>query len=477
MTLTANPTVPVRRADPFRGEGSLRMRREWQLLAVSLIVLATLTPLVGYFLQSVTPVKEVAFLVIVAMLYVTLSRGRLLGGSIRVHAGQFGHVHEIVEECARKLRIATPQVFVRDDPFVPVVGVGTGEPYSIIISAQWIDHLTPDEIRFLVGRELGHIGSGHTRITSLLSVNGRENALIAIVFGAWLRRIEYTADRFGLLCCESLDAALSAVAVSTFHVLGRKMNLPAFAEQYQEIRAERTLQIGEWIAGTPYATNRIAAMRAFARDPLYAYWSAEFAAAKHEPVVFSAVTIGRKNYAGFFRRLGAFAIDLVLIATVFPNNLVQVKINDNAANDAADTADAEHAVAIARKVLAPSDSATPSPAPTHAAATHAASALPVHFHGHILNPLQDASFFQNLTLLVYIILLVGIAGQTFGMMILDMRVVGTRLEPIGIGRAAWRYIVFWLTLPYGIFRVFGRIQPFEKWSGTRIVTGTTPRAS
>ena len=78
---------------------------------------------------------------------------------------------------------------------------------------------------------------------------------------------------------------------------------------------------------------------------------------------------------------------------------------------------------------------------------------------------------------VYVVLLVGIAGQTFGMMILGLRVVRQNMEPVGLGRALWRYAVFVLTLPYSIFRIFGRIQPFEKWSGTRLVTGGTPRAS
>jgi len=424
--------------------------------------------------------KEVAFLIIVGMLYVTLSRGRLLGSSIRVHAGQFGHVHEIVEECARKMRMATPQVFVRDDPLVPVVGVGIGEPYSIIISAQWVDHLTPDEMRFLVGRELGHIGAGHTRISSLLSINGRENPLIAIVFGAWLRRIEYTADRFGLLCCESLEAAITAIAVSTFHLVGRKIDLNAFAEQYREIANERSLQMGEWVAASPYATNRIAAMRTFARDPRFTFWCSEFSAANREPVVLSAVTMRRKNYVGFFRRFGALMIDFVLISTLFPKTLVNdqlVKVTDSDGSTVTIAPFGAQAVdsddATAAPVSTP-DASHATPVPAHHAAQH--SAIHTAIHGPV-NGLWSADSFEQLALFVYVIILVGVAGQTFGMMILGMRVVGAKMERIGIGRALWRYVVLILTLPYGIFRIFGRIQPFEKWSGTRLVTGTTPRAS
>ena len=76
----------------------------------------------------------------------------------------------------------------------------------------------------MIGRELGHIASGHTRLTSLLSVNGNENVIVSLVFGAWLRKLELTCDRVGLLCCGSLDSAMRAVAISSFGHFGRKID-------------------------------------------------------------------------------------------------------------------------------------------------------------------------------------------------------------------------------------------------------------
>ena len=489
MATTVRPAASAVRADPFTGPASVRLPHEWLALGLSVVVLLVAAALLKWFTQSDTLLKEVALLLVVGMLYVTLSRGRLLGGSIRVHAGQFGHVYEIVEECSRKMRMATPQVFVRDDPFVPIVGVGIGDPYAIIISAQWVDHLTPDEMRFLIGRELGHIGGGHTRISSLLSINGRENALIAIIFGAWLRRIEYTADRFGLLCCESVDAATSAIAVSTFHLVGRKIDLAAFAGQYREIAAERSLQMGEWVAATPYATNRIAALQRFSGDPNFRYWSDAFRTAKNEQVVLTPVVMQRKNYVGFFRRLAAYAIDLTILNVLYPRDLVTAQIDKQTTGDADSDGDPASGVAIAKKVVgalgddddtpAPSGSPHPTPAPDaspHPQGAHAVSVPHGHFHVSSLQNLPS-DIVGWIIFFVYLVLLVGIAGQTFGMMILGMRVVRTNMEPLGIGRAVWRYGIFVLTLPYSIFRIFGRIQPFEKWSGTRIVTGSTPRAS
>ena len=192
--------VAVEPTSLVRGPQSLRIAGEWWLLGICVVLVAGVVPGVARLIGNTFAIQEFALLIIGGMLLVSLGRGRLLGSSIRVHERQFGDIAALVEDCARTLGVPTPQVFVRDDPFVPLVAIGIGEPYALIISSQWVGHLKPQELRFLVGRELAHISAGHTRLTSLLSTNGRENPLVAFAFGAWLRRIEYTADRVGLLC-------------------------------------------------------------------------------------------------------------------------------------------------------------------------------------------------------------------------------------------------------------------------------------
>jgi len=425
----------------FEGSESLRVPNEWRVLFWCVAGIFAAAPLLAYLFPSLASLKEIALLLIGAMIYVTIARGRLIGGSIRVHAGQFGHVYEIALECSRALRLSVPNVFVRDDPLVPIVAVGIGEPYSLIISAQWVDHLTPHELRFLIGRELAHIAAGHTRITSLLSVNGRENAIVSILFGAWLRRIEYTADRAGLLCCASLEEALSAISVSTFHLVGRKVDLALFAEQQREIEAERALRVGEWISSTPYATRRIAALRNFARDALFLRWSVQFEGFRNTPFVqapLPAGAVSRRAYANFPRRFSAFIIDSVVINAVIPNLPVGIF-----------------------SLQGTSDGDVP------------AWVLGLAKHAHALHAVGSGGW-GGLVLLAYIVLLVGLAGQTFGMMIMDLRVVSDRFGRIGIGRALLRYacLIGSILGVVGILKVFSRVQPFEKWSGTRLIAGT-----
>jgi hypothetical protein len=74
---------------------------------------------------------------------------------------------------------------------------------------------------------------------------------------------------------------------------------------------------------------------------------------------------------------------------------------------------------------------------------------------------------------VYYTLLVGLTGQTFGMMIVDLRVVSERFGRVGLVRALVRFgcLIGSMVGVIGIVKLFSRIQPFEKWSGTRLIAG------
>jgi Zn-dependent protease with chaperone function len=434
----------------FAGKESLRVRGEQATFVLTLCSLIVTIPLLGWIFQHQLSWQELALIVVVAMVYVAFARGRLLGGGLRIHTGQLAHVHAIVEECARMLRMPAPHVFVRDDPFVPVVGIGIGDPYAIVISAQYVEHFEDDELRFLIGRELGHIASGHTRYTSLMSSNGRENGIIAVAVGTWLRKIDYTADRVGLLCCGSLDAAMRAIAVSTFHSLGRKIDLRAFAEQLKELHAEPSLRLAEWTASTPYATNRIAALHRFARDPLYALWAQRFAENAHAPVV---TEVRETAYAGFWRRAWAFAIDVVVMQALTPAaHAVQTKVMSGSD--------------VAKRVASDPD------APPWVAAM-IKNAAGGHAHTSISVDPSGALFW--LAFFVYGVVLVALIGQTFGMMVSDLRVVGANRESrIGFRRAIGRYVslVASLFAVVGWLSIFRRVQPYEKWSRTRLISGS-----
>jgi uncharacterized RDD family membrane protein YckC len=200
--------------------------------------------------------------------------------------------------------------------------------------------------------------------------------------------------------------------------------------------------MAEWTASTPYATNRIAALHRFARDPLYLTWSKRFAT---NAAASNVAETSGPAYAGFGRRAWALAIDAVVIQALIPVvDLVRLSPTSGTAR-------------IAKALAADSDTAGIAQALSHAQ-------LPQLAH----------DTFLWFAFLIYVIVLVALAGQTFGMMVSDLRVVGVDHDArIGLRRAVGRYVSFLASLCVlvGWWSIFRRVQPFEQWSRTRLVSG------
>ncbi|MDQ6930983.1 MAG: M48 family metalloprotease [Candidatus Eremiobacteraeota bacterium] len=465
----------------FRGKTSLRTRGEWLSLWLTLLLGPLVLSFAGAFIHESAGVSTVILLAVLAMIYVTLARGQLLGSSVLIHKAHFPEVFEVVERCAQMIGIPVPLVFVRDDQVTPVVALGFGEPYSLVISSHWLKHFEADELKFMIGRELGNIAAGHTRITSLLSVNGRENAIISIVFGAWLRRTEYTADRFGMLCAANLDAAYRAIMIATFHHFGREIDIEAFARQRDAFGSDSVLNMGEWLSSQPFATNRMERLRQFRASALYAYWEDVFA---KQPVALAAFTpvprtgrVMRADCAGFGRRIGVLLIDCFVVWSIFT-------LTPSAAERVSRAQDKIAAVSIDEKVR-------DRPAQTTAVGTKSGTATPktvnagtrewtwtnplMRFFGAVTTA-QDGNTLVNLTFagfpqefMIYSFVLIALGGQTLGMMVLAVKVTTPRFGRPPIWTALWRALVSPLGILTFVLGPFARIELHDRLSGTRVV--------
>jgi len=450
--------------DLFRGPLSLTYRGERVAFFMTLLFAFPAAAAIGFVLREEVHPSQIAVLLVIAMVYVTLARGRLVGSSVRIHQAQYPRVFAIVKRCAAALQLPMPLVFVRDDPFVPIVTVGLGDPYSLVLSSNWIEHFKDDELSFMIGRELGHIASGHAQFTSLLSVNGNENPIVSLIFGAWLRKTELTCDRVGLLCCGSLDAAIRAIVIASFHGFGRKIDHLAFADQSREVHADSVLRLGEWLGSMPYATNRIDAMRAFFASELYRMHEERFVQqSAEEPVPLAQArgdSVTTRDCAGWWRRVSAVVVDWIIVQALV-TTIVGASFHSAAVR--AEPASGKTTVS------------------THS--TQAASDAPrEHEIWNAQTALENAAISWNavlgnltgallpLEVCVYFGVLVGLAGQTPGMMVLGLRVVTTNFGKPTILQSLWRYglgLVFsWLIIPLS---PFSRVYLHDKYSGTRLI--------
>ncbi|QIX27714.1 M48 family metallopeptidase [Nocardioides sp. JQ2195] len=148
-------------------------------------------------------------------------RLRFLGSAVRVDERQFADLHRLLTEAAAVLDVRElPELYVANSPLWNAVTVGIDKPF-IVLNSALVNGLDEDELRFVLGHELGHAASGHalyrTLLLWLMQVSGALSWLpignlglraIVAALTEWQRKSELSADRAGLLSTQDPAAAL-----------------------------------------------------------------------------------------------------------------------------------------------------------------------------------------------------------------------------------------------------------------------------
>ena len=152
---------------------------------------------------------------------------QLTSSNLRVTPSSVPEVYNIFEEARQILNLpVVPALYlIRADE---LQGFTTGVDHPIIaISSSAVDSFTDEELLFIMGREIGHIKSQHVlyyEIGTILPVLSEILGAMTLGIGSivsmglqiallhWQRMSEYTADRAGLLACQDVSIATSALS-------------------------------------------------------------------------------------------------------------------------------------------------------------------------------------------------------------------------------------------------------------------------
>src|SRR6202012_1218450 len=151
-------------------------------------------------------------------------RLQFLASGVRVSERQFPQINDMVRDGAYILDLPEiPDVFVIQTPIVNAMALGTDKPF-IVLNTGLVDLLDPEELRTVVGHELGHILSGHAVYRTMLFALIQLAARIAWMtlgyiglrgviwaLGRWYRKAELSCDRGGLLASQDPAAARRVV--------------------------------------------------------------------------------------------------------------------------------------------------------------------------------------------------------------------------------------------------------------------------
>ncbi|OJW06141.1 MAG: hypothetical protein BGO49_10290 [Planctomycetales bacterium 71-10] len=172
----------------------------------------------------------------------------LLGGALEVTRTSMPTTAAAYAEACRVLDIANPpRLFVSYQGEMAAEIFGVDEPY-ILMGAMATSILDPAEQIFLLGRELGHFQAKHVKYRTLARwLQSTANAAAMMTAGladllsnvtlrpmlaAWYRRTAYTADRAGMLACQSREVA--------FRVLMKQAGFPI--RSYPELRTRALIE-------------------------------------------------------------------------------------------------------------------------------------------------------------------------------------------------------------------------------------------
>lgn len=167
-----------------------------------------------------------------------LTRAYMMGHFVMVGPDQFPHLHRMVEDGARALGLREiPQTFVYNSSGVmnAMALRLVGRQRYIWLTSALLDADNDEQVRFVVGHELGHHVAGHLdEPWSYLRFPGH---IIPFLGAAYSRGRELTCDRIGALVAGDLQASRSGLQMLACGSarLNAQMNPDAFQKQEQMV--------------------------------------------------------------------------------------------------------------------------------------------------------------------------------------------------------------------------------------------------
>lgn len=198
------------------------------------------------------------------------TRTGLLSGAVRIDARLMPSLSQTISSLTeRALGVGDVECYVYSNPGINAfVSASAGSRTLVGLTSGAVNGLDQEELRFLLGHELGHVLFDHLEVDiEGLSREGSLSPATSMRLRAWQRAMEISADRVGLVCCGSLRHAARALfkSVSGLTAGGLAVRPEYFAEQWRhladEIAAEGSRD--HWQMSHPFPPLRMKAMTIF----------------------------------------------------------------------------------------------------------------------------------------------------------------------------------------------------------------------
>jgi Zn-dependent protease with chaperone function len=190
---------------------------------------------------------------------------------MRIGENQMPLVHRLSMTAANRLNLPSIDVFVRQSPDFQAFTTGVGRQAWIVLHSSLIEALSPAELLYVIGHEMGHIKRRHVFWQTLVNPVGGPTVpllapLLQVVFSSWSRAAEFAADRAGLIASRDLEAACGALIKITVGLEAAKgLTHDAFLESFRG-QHEAIAAASELMDSHPLMARRVEALLRFWKE-------------------------------------------------------------------------------------------------------------------------------------------------------------------------------------------------------------------
>ncbi|QKW19545.1 M48 family metallopeptidase [Kitasatospora sp. NA04385] len=211
-----------------------------------------------------------------------------LATAVKTSERQFPELYDMVRDAAYVLDLEkVPDLYVSQDPKVNAYCIGMDNPV-IVVTTGLIELMDEEELRAVIGHEVGHAMSGHavyqTMLLILTNLAARIGwiplgnlAITALITALkeWFRKAELSSDRAGLLAGQDLQASMRSLMKLAGGAHMAEMNVDAFLEQAAEYDKagdlrDSVLKLLQVLPQShPFAVVRVAQLKKWAESEEY----------------------------------------------------------------------------------------------------------------------------------------------------------------------------------------------------------------
>jgi Zn-dependent protease with chaperone function len=222
--------------------------------------------------------------------YLRVALGTFLHDSVQVTPRQYPEIYALLTECAERLSIPVPRLLIGPGPGGTELNAftfGTDEHCFIHVTSFLALQMSPEELRFVLGHECGHIHNQHVTYLTLAYLlhyqlftkfwtkpDEYKFPLLAtkVPLASWQRRAEVTADRAGAICARDTEPGCRALIKLRlgFAALAKDIDVDAYLAQGDELRKTGLVIRGQELMQThPLIVKRIKLLRLFSQSDLF----------------------------------------------------------------------------------------------------------------------------------------------------------------------------------------------------------------